>query len=121
MGRLLVANVGSFGRPWSPLMFPRIALLALFVFCPAAVGEAPKLEEFRRGKITDAELKELPGDLEVLKLRGGLAYGVDQVSDEGVRGLERISKLRVLGLAGLGLTDKSLESIGKLNALEELS
>lgn len=68
----------------------------------------------------DADLKDLPAGTEEVRLRGRFGYGDDKVTDEGIAHLTRYTKLRVLHAGGLELTDRALESIGKLSALEEL-
>jgi Leucine-rich repeat (LRR) protein len=72
--------------------------------------------------ITDDELAQLPSPekLEIVILRGRMGYGIDLVTDTGITHLVRCRRLRVLHAGGLSLTDRSLEWIGKLDALEEL-
>jgi hypothetical protein len=74
-------------------------------------------------RFTDADVAQLqtPEKLEVLVLRGHMGYGSNEVTDAGIALLVRCKNLRVLRAGGLGLSDRALESIGRLTALEELA
>ncbi|MBI2805478.1 MAG: hypothetical protein HYX68_10920 [Planctomycetes bacterium] len=68
-----------------------------------------------------ANLKGLPNTPEQLFLRGPLRFGPHQLGDATFQQLlSQVPKLRTLHAIGFGFTDRVLESIGKLDALEEL-
>jgi hypothetical protein len=69
----------------------------------------------------DDDLPQLPEAIDGLLMRGRRGYGTNTVTDEGIKHLTRFKRLRILEAAGLGLTDRALETIGKLTSLEELS
>lgn len=107
-----------------------ISALSVFACCLLAVGQVRAEQPIgaessspppRNRSLSDADLEKLPQTIDVLHLRGSLAYGPDTVTDEGIRQLARYTKLRTLHADGLGLTDESLETIAQLPALEELS
>lgn len=80
------------------------------------------VESSHRQPTTDADLARLPfpEKLEIVVLRGQSGFGIDTVTDTGIAHLSRYPRLRALHAGGLGLTDRVLESIGKLAGLEEL-
>jgi RNA polymerase sigma factor (sigma-70 family) len=71
--------------------------------------------------LKDDDLLQLPEDIDGLLLRGRMGYGANSITDDGIKHLTRLTKLRILAAGGLELTDRALETIGKLTTLEELS
>jgi internalin A len=99
-----------------------LALAALLVSSGIpAFGQIPEGMQHRSSPLRDADLAKLSPETEVLWLRGQMGYGMDQISDAGIRHLAKLPKLRVLHAGALGLTDQSLETIGQLTNLEKLS
>lgn len=80
-----------------------------------------KILDLRFKQLKDDDLPQLPQDIDGLLMRGGLGYGSNSVTDDGMKHLTRFTKLRILAAGGLALKDRSLETIGKLTNLEELS
>jgi Leucine Rich repeat len=70
------------------------------------------------GQMTDAMLEDIAqiGHLTTLELAGS-----KQVTDDAVRSLSRMSRLRHLDLSGTALTDRGLEMLRSLPELESLS
>jgi RNA polymerase sigma factor (sigma-70 family) len=76
--------------------------------------------DMRQKQLKDEDLAKLPEDIDGLLLRGFQGYGTNTVTDEGIKHLTRFKRLRILAAGALGLTDRALESIGRLTSLEEL-
>ena len=84
-------------------------------------GAPMKILDLRFKQLKDDDLLQLPEDIDGLLMRGRFGYGSNSVTDAGIKHLTRFTKLRILAAGGLELTDRALETIGKLTTLEELS
>ncbi len=72
--------------------------------------------------ITDANINQLLNDPELVSLRlhGSRFYGSDNLTDEGVKTLVKLTHLKELALLGQDVSDESLKLIGTMTALEKL-
>jgi RNA polymerase sigma factor (sigma-70 family) len=84
-------------------------------------SQKPETLDVRHKLFKDEDVAALPETLEGLLMRGHAGYGSNTVTDEGIKHLARCTRLRILAAGGLDLSDRSLETIGKLTELEELS
>jgi Leucine-rich repeat (LRR) protein len=109
------------------LLFVSVALAITSALTASGQGTGQAQKEtvlnVSHQKFTDADMARIPSPekLEVLVLRGYMGYGANKVTDEGIAHVVRCKNLRVLSAGGLGLSDRALESIGQLTALEELN
>jgi len=71
-----------------------------------------------QGQMTDATLEEVSGLEHITTLNLG---GSQRVTDAGVRQLARLPRLRHLDLSGTAITDRGMEALGALSALESVS
>ncbi|HMF18179.1 MAG TPA: leucine-rich repeat domain-containing protein, partial [Gemmataceae bacterium] len=80
-----------------------------------------KIHDVRFKRFANEDIPQLPEDIEGLLMRGQMGYGSNTVTDAGIKQLTRFTRLRILAAGGLSLTDRAMETIGKLTNLEELS
>lgn len=103
-----------------------LGLFALLLLLPGvswAQATTETVLDVSHERFTDADVARIPSPekLEKLVLRGTLGFGSNEVTDAGIAHLVRCKNLRMLSAGGLELSDRVLESIGQLSALEELN
>ncbi|HEX6089803.1 MAG TPA: hypothetical protein VFZ13_06550 [Gemmatimonadales bacterium] len=116
---ILPKQVGAYfaGDP-SPLETPTTVLARSWDDLLDAVRERKLSALHATGQMTDAVLERVSRleQIEELDLNGSRA-----ITDEGVRHLARLPKLRTLALGGCAIGDAALEAIGRIASLERIT